>query len=63
MIEVPKVKLKVTKSSFRSMGVKIYNDLPNINRQTRSFVIFKELLRKHVKIQLTIFQWPLYINL
>ena len=63
MLETPQVKLKVTKSNSPSMGVTIYNDLPIINLRTDSFVIFKELLRKHFKSQLTIFHWFLYIGL
>ena len=42
MLEVPKVKLQVAKSSFRPMGAKIYNDLPIQSRQTDSLLIFKE---------------------
>ena len=48
MFEVPQVKLRVTKSIFRSMGAQIYNDLPIGNRQTDSFVIFKDPLRKYL---------------
>ena len=47
MLEVPKVKLQVAKSSFRSMNVKIYNDLPIQCRKTDSLLIFKEQLKKH----------------
>ena len=36
MLEVLKVKLQVAKSRFRSIGVKIYNDLPMQSRQTDS---------------------------
>ena len=50
MLEVPKVKLQVAKSSFRSMGVKIYNDLPIQSRQTDSILIFKEQIMKHFNI-------------
>ena len=50
MLEVPKVKLQVAKSSFRSMGVKIYNDLPIKSRQTDSLLIFKEHIRNHFNI-------------
>ena len=42
MFEVPKVKLQAAKSSFRAMGVKIYNDLPIKSRQTDNLLIFKE---------------------
>ena len=28
LLQIPKVKLQLAKSGFRSMGVKIYNDLP-----------------------------------
>ena len=50
MLGVPKVKLQVAKSSFRSMGVKIYNDLPIQSRQTDSLLIFKEHLKNHFNI-------------
>ena len=50
MLDVPKVKLQVAKSSFRSMGVKIYKDLPIQSRQTDSLLIFKEQLKKHFNI-------------
>ena len=50
MLEVPKVKLQVAKSSFRLMGVKIYNDLPIQSHQTDSLLIFKEHIRNHFSI-------------
>ena len=50
MLEVPKVKLQVAKSSFRSMGAKNYNDLPIQSRQTDSLLIFKEHIRNHFNI-------------
>ena len=50
MLEVPKVKVQVAKSSFRPMGVKIYNDLPIQSRQTDSILIFKEQIKKHFNI-------------
>ena len=50
MLEVPKVKLQVVKSSFRSMGVKIYNDLPIQNCRTDSLLIFKDHIRNHFNI-------------
>ena len=50
MLEVPKVKLQVAKSSFRSMGVKIYNGLPIHSRQTDSLLIFKEHIKNHFNI-------------
>ena len=50
MLEVPKVKLQVAKSSFRSMGVKICNDLPIQNHQTDSLLIFKEHIRNRFNI-------------
>ena len=46
-LEVPEVKLQVAKSNFRSMGVKIYNDLPIQSRQTDSLLIFKEHIKNH----------------
>ena len=45
MLEDPKVKLQVFKSSFRSMGVKIYNGLPIQSRKTDSLLIFEEQLK------------------
>ena len=50
MLEVPKVKLQVAKSSFRLMGVKIYKDLPIQSRQIDSLLIFKEHIRNHFNI-------------
>ena len=47
MLKVPKVKLQVAKPSFRSLGVKIYNDLPIQSRQTNSLLVFKEQIKKH----------------
>ena len=45
-----KVKLQVAKSSFRSMGVKIYNDLPIKSPQTDSLLIFKEHIKNPFNI-------------
>ena len=50
MLEVPKVRLQVAKSSFRSMGVRVYNDLAIQIRQTSSLLVFKEQIKKHFNI-------------
>ena len=50
MFEVPKVKLQAFKSSFRSMGDNIYNDLPIQSRQTNSLLVFKEQIKKRFNI-------------
>ena len=50
MLEVLKVKLQVAKSSFRSMGDKIYSDLPIQGRQTNSLLVFRGQIKKHFNI-------------
>ena len=47
MLEVPKVKLQVAKSGFRSMGFNIYNNLPIQSPQTDSLLTFKEHIKNH----------------
>ena len=39
---IPKTKLKLTKSGFFSMGVKIYNTLPKEIRRSESFFDFRK---------------------
>ena len=51
MLEVPKVKLQVAKSSFRSMGVNIYNNLPIQSPQTDSLLIFKERIKNNFSMR------------
>ena len=50
MLEVPKVKLQVAKSSFRSIGMKICNDLLFQSRQTDGLLISKEHIKNHFNI-------------
>jgi len=47
MLEIPRVKLQLTKSGFRSTGVKIYNDLLIEHRQVESFSIFKKVVTNY----------------
>ena len=49
ILEIPLVKLQLTKSMFRSMGVTIYNDLPLSHRQIDEFSAFKEAVSKYFK--------------
>ena len=50
MLEVPNFKLQVAKSSFRSMGVKLYNGLPIQSRQTNSLLVYREQIKIHFSI-------------
>ena len=50
MLEAPIVKLPIAKSSFQSMGVKIYKDLTIQSCQTDSLLRFTELLRNPFSI-------------
>jgi hypothetical protein len=45
-LTIPKVKLKLAKSGFFSMGVKIFNSLPIEIRRTDSFTDFKNKVKK-----------------
>ena len=45
MLVVPKVELQFSKSSFRSMGVKIFFYLPIKSRRTDNLLMFKGLLK------------------
>ena len=50
LLQVPKVKLQLAKSGFRSMGVKIYNDLPIEYRQVDSLFTFGKLVTEYFKV-------------
>ena len=51
MLEAPEVTLQVVKSSFRSMGIKIYNHVPIQSRQTDRLLIFKEHAKNHLTLR------------
>ena len=48
-LEIPLVKLQLTKSMFRSMGVTIYNDLPISYRKIEELSVFQKAVSKFFK--------------
>ena len=47
LLQVHKVHLQLTKSCFRSMGVKFYNSLPIEHRQAECIGDFRDLLTNY----------------
>ena len=50
LLQVPKVRLQLTMSCFRSMGVKFYNNLPMEHRQVESTKDFRTLVTNYFKM-------------
>ena len=50
MLQIPKVKLQLVKSGFRSMGVKILNNLPIEHRQVESVLAFRRTVTNYFNV-------------